>query len=342
MGDHPKKSKAISFLAGGSAIDKKGIPKQKEKTMLDLKLKAMLDQMAATGAPDIGDLPPDVGRPLYRQILTAGDLPPADVQTQDRSIPGPAGHLPVRVYTPRGEAPGARGLVLYCHGGGFVLGDLDTYDSVCRTICQDSGCVVVSVDYRLAPEHPFPAAVEDCHAALAWMAAHAAELGGDAQRIAVCGDSAGGNLAAVLALLARKGGPAIRYQVLIYPVTTAMPGDLASHRTFAEGYILSLKAMRAFTGHYFGGSGRAPDFRGAPLLADDLTCLPPALILVGGYDVLRDDGVAYAQRLIKAGVPATLVEYAGLSHGFINMAATLPGGRLALDQVGAALRIALE
>jgi acetyl esterase/lipase len=314
----------------------------KEKTMLDLKLKAMLDQAAAAGAADIGDLPPEVGRPLYRQILTAGDLPPADVQTEDRRIPGPDGALAVRIYSPRGKASGTRGLVLYCHGGGFVLGDLDTYDSVCRSICQGSGCVMVSVDYRLAPEHPFPAAVEDCHEALAWLAAHAAELGGDARRIAVCGDSAGGNLAAVLALLARKKGPAIRYQVLIYPVTSAMPGDLPSHETFGEGYVLSRKAMRAFSAHYFGGSGRAPDFRGAPLLENDLSGLPPALILVGGYDVLRDDGVTYAQRLIEAGVRATLIEYSGLSHGFISMAATLSGGRLALNQVGAALRLALE
>ncbi len=310
--------------------------------MLDLKLKAMLEQIAASGAPDIGDLPPEVGRPVYRQILTAGDLPPADVKLEDRSIPGPAGPLPVRVYSPRDKAHGERGLVLYCHGGGFVLGDLATYDSVCRAICIESGCVVVSVDYRLAPEHPFPAAVEDSHAALTWLSDHAAELGGDARRIAVCGDSAGGNLAAVLALLAREKGPAIRYQVLIYPVTAAMPGDLPSHQAFGEGTILSLKAMRAFTGHYFGGEGRAPDFRGAPLLADDLSGLPPALILVGGYDALRDDGVTYAKRLIEAGVEATLVEYAGLSHGFISMAATLSGGRLALNQVGTALRHALQ
>ncbi len=309
--------------------------------MLDLDLKAMLDQLAATGAPDIGDLPPDVCRPVYRQILTAGDLPPADVQVADRQIPGPQGPVPARVYTPRQESADTRGLVLYCHGGGFVLGDLDTYDSVCRTICQDSGCVVVSIDYRLAPEHPFPAAVEDCWQALAWVAAHAAELGGDAGRIAVCGDSAGGNLAAVLALLARDKGPAISYQVLLYPVTSAMPGDLPSHKTFGTGYVLSLKAMQAFNVHYFGASGRAPDFRGAPLLAEDFSGLPPALILVGAYDVLRDDGVAYAERLIEAGVPATLVEYSGLSHGFISMAATSSGGRLALHQVGAALRLAL-
>ena len=309
--------------------------------MLDLKLKEMLDQVASTGAPDIGDLPPAVGRPVYRQILTAGDLPPADVKTADRSIPGPDGQIPLRVYAPHEEESGPRGLILYCHGGGFVLGDLDTYDSVCRAICEESDCVVVSVDYRLAPEHPFPAAVEDCYAALTWVAAHAEELGGDPERIAVCGDSAGGNLAAVLSLLAREKGPAIRHQVLIYPVTTAKPGDLPSHKTYGEGYILSLKAMRAFTRHYFRSADGAPDFRGAPLLADDLTGLPPALILVGGYDALRDDGVVYARGLMEAGVPATLIEYAGLSHGFINMAATLPGGRLALNQVGAALRLAL-
>lgn len=309
--------------------------------MLDLQLEVMLAGIAAAGAPDLGDLPPSMGRQLYRQILSAGDLPPADVQVEDRQIAGPDASLAIRIYTPRCSAAGTRGIVLYCHGGGFVLGDLDAYDSVCRTICHDSGSVVVSVDYRLAPEHPFPAAVEDCYAALTWVAANAAGLGADPQRLAVCGDSAGGNLAAVLTLLAREGGPAIRYQLLIYPVTTAAPGDLPSHAEFGEGYVLSFKAMRYFSGHYFGASATAPDFRGAPLLAGDLAGLPPALILVGGYDLLRDDGVAYADCLAEAGVPVTLIEYSGLSHGFINMAATLTGGRLALDQVCSALRLAL-
>jgi acetyl esterase len=309
--------------------------------MLDLQLKAMLAGMAAAAVPDLADMPPEPGRHFYRQILAVGDLPPADVQVEERQIVGQAAPLAIRIYTPRHVAAGPRGIVLYCHGGGFVLGDLDAYDSVCRTICHDSGCVVVSVDYRLAPEHPFPAAVEDCYAALTWVAANAAGLGADPQRLAVCGDSAGGNLAAVLALLARDGGPAIRFQVLIYPVTSAAPGDLPSHTAFGEGYVLSLKAMRCFSGHYFGTAATAPDFRGAPLLADDLTGLPPALILVGGYDPLRDDSVVYADRLSEAGVQVTLVEYQGLSHGFINMAATLTGGRLALDQVCSALRLEL-
>lgn len=308
--------------------------------MLDIQLKGMLDAIAASGAPDLGDLPPPAGREMYRQIFAAGDLPKADVMIEDRTIYALGGVIPLRIYTPR-HKNGVRGVVLYCHGGGFVLGDLDIYDATCRTICADSACIVVAVDYRLAPEHPYPAAVEDCHAALVWLAAHAGEIGGDPQRLAVCGDSAGGNLAAVLALLARAEGIALRYQVLVYPVTSAVPGDLPSHTEFGEGYVLSRKAMQAFSRHYFGGDGRAPDWRGAPLLAGDLSGVAPALILIGSYDVLRDDGQAYANALSAAGVPTTLVEYRGLSHGFINMAAFLPAGRLALDQVSLSLRRAL-
>lgn len=308
--------------------------------MLDVQLKQMLAMVAASGAPDLGDLPPEIGRQVYRQILASGDLPPADVGVEDRRIYLLGGSVGLRIFRPRRQV-GACGIVLYCHGGGFVLGDLDAYDSVCRAICNESGCIVVSVDYRLAPEHPFPAAIEDCQAALAWVAGHAEELGGDPRRLAVCGDSAGGNLAAVLALAAREQGIALRYQVLIYPVTSAVPGDLPSHTEFGEGYVLSRNAMERFTGHYFGDDGRAPDWRGAPLLAEDLSGLPPALVMVGTYDVLRDDGVAYANAMTEAGNQVTLVEYSGMSHGFINMAATMTTGRLALCQVASALRHAL-
>ncbi len=310
--------------------------------MLDIQLKEMLTQMAAAGAPDPFALPPEMGRQVYRQILSAGDLPPADVQVEDRQISGPEVPIPIRIYSPWKKRLTARGVVLYCHGGGFVLGDLDCYDAVCRTICQDSDCLVVSVDYRLAPEHPFPAAIEDCYTALQWVAENGTELGGDSQRIGVCGDSAGGNLAAVLPQLAKKDGLPIRYQSLIYPVTSAAPGELPSHTALGEGYVLTLKAMLKVNGHYFGVAGKAPDFRGAPLLADDLTGLPPALILVGSYDPLLDDSVRYADRLAEAGVPVTLIEYRGLSHGFINMAGFLTGGRLALAQVSSALRLALD
>lgn len=308
--------------------------------MLDLQLAVVLGAVAASGAPDLGDLQPSAARQMYRQIFASGDLPLADVTVEDRHIDGPGGRLALRAYTPRGEA-GPRGAVLYCHGGGFVVGDLDIYDATCRTLCHDSGCIVVAVDYRLAPEHRFPAAVDDCQAALRWLAAHAAQLGADPARLAVCGDSAGGNLAAVLAILAHAEGIALAQQVLIYPVTSAAPGDLPSHTELGEGYVLSRRAMQSFARHYYGGDGRAPDWRGAPLLADDLSGVAPALVLVGSYDVLRDDGVHYAHALIEAGVPTTLVEYRGLSHGFINMAAFLTAGRLALDQVGAALRHAI-
>lgn len=309
--------------------------------MLDIQLKGMLAAVAASGAPNLGDLPPPAAREMYRQILASGDLPPADVTSADRSIAGPGGDLPLRIYTPKDKAAGPCGVVLFSHGGGFALGDIAMYDSVCRTLCLEGGCIVVSVGYRLAPEHPFPAAVEDCYAALVWVAAHAAELGGDAERIAVCGDSAGGNLSAVLALLARAKGPKIRYQVLIYPVTSAKPGDMRSHTEFGKGYVLTTTDMHAFNRHYFGESGNATDFRGAPLLADDLSGLPPTLVMVGAYDLLHDDGVAYAEALMAAGVPTTLIEYAGLSHGFINMAGFLTAGRLALSQVASALRLAL-
>lgn len=309
--------------------------------MLDVQLQGMLAAVAASGAPDLGDLPPPVAREVYRQIFAGGDLPPADVAVGGRCIEGPGGSLALRIYTPRDATSVPRGVVLFCHGGGFVLGDLDIYDATCRTLCADSGCIVAAVDYRLAPEHPFPAAVEDCMAALSWLAAHAGELGGDAQRLAVCGDSAGGNLAAVLALLARDSGLNLRYQVLAYPVTSAATGDFPSHTEFGTGYVLSANAMRAFSRHYFGASAKAPDLRGAPLLAADLSGLPPALVLVGAYDVLRDDGIAYADALTAAGGQVTLVEYRGLSHGFINMAAFLTAGRLALAQVATALRLAL-
>mgnify|MGYP001584651833 CR=1 FL=1 len=310
--------------------------------MLDIEMKMLLAGIAASGAPSLDALPPVVGRQAFHQIVAAGNLPPADVQAEDRWITGAETPIQIRIYTPKSPVRETRGIVLYCHGGGFVMGDLNDYDSVCRTLSHDGDCLVVSVDYRLAPEHPFPAAVEDCHAALRWVGNNATALGADPQRIAVCGDSAGGNLAAVVAILARESGPQLSCQILIYPVTSATPGDLPSHTEFAEGYVLTLDGMRNFTNHYFGPSCTAPDFRGAPLLATDLTGLPPALVLVGGYDLLRDDGVAYADRLTEAGVPVTLVEYRGLSHGFVSMAGTTRGGRLALDQVSSALRLWLS
>ncbi|MGA0609641.1 alpha/beta hydrolase [Caldimonas sp. KR1-144] len=308
--------------------------------MLDKQLAALVAQSQAAGVPDLCDLPPAACRGLYRQILAAADVPPADVAVADRRIerPDADGTLGLRIYTPRGQGP--HPLVVYYHGGGFVLGDLDGYDRVCRRLCEDSAAVIVSVDYRLAPEHPFPAAVDDAWTALAWAAQHAGELGADANRLAVAGDSAGGTLAAAMTLLAReRGAPRIARQALVYPATAAgRDGPYDSRSTYAAGPTLTARSMDYFTRHYFGPSGRAPDLRGAPILAESLADLPPALLLVARHDPLRDEVIAYGTRLLEAGTPAIVVEYHGLAHGFISMAGSVDAARLAQQQLGQFLR----
>lgn len=307
--------------------------------MLDIELANFLEAGRRSGAPDLCDLPPNPARGLYRLLTSAADLAPADVLVDKRLIAGPEGALPVRIYRPHTQTGG---IALYLHGGGFVLGDLDCYDAVCSNLCARSGCVIVAVDYRLAPEAPFPAAVDDCYAALAWTAANAPSLGASPDRLAVVGDSAGANLAAVLALLARdRTGPAIAFQALVYPVTAAAPGQFPSHEKFGSGYVLTSRSMASFNQHYFGPSGVAPDFRGAPLLAAEFAGLPPALIQVAGYDPLRDEGIAYAERLMAAGVQVSLVDYPGLSHGYINMAGKIKSAGLAFDQLCTALQRSL-
>jgi acetyl esterase len=308
--------------------------------MLDLDLAAFLDAARASGAPDLCDLPPNAARGLYRQITAAGDQPPAAVPFESRHIASLDGSLPVRIYRP---VQAAKGIILYLHGGGFAVGDLDCYHSVCSNLCEGSACVVVTVDYRLAPEFPFPTAVDDCYAALEWVAANADELAGNANRIAVVGDSAGANLAAVLALLSRdRQGPAIAFQALVYPVTAAAPGQFPSYEKFGVGYTLTRRAAEHFNRLYFGPAGIAPDFRGAPLLATTLAGLPPALVQVAGYDPLHDEGVAYAERLMADGVAVSLVDYPGLAHGFINMAGMIRTAGLAFEQLCTALRYAME
>lgn len=306
--------------------------------MLDKMIDAMTAQARAAGAPDLADLPPVPCRGLYRQILAAADLPPADVGTEDASIShADAPPIPVRIYTPRTAR--THGVIVYYHGGGYVVGDIDSYDNVCRQLCADSGTKVVSVDYRLAPEHPFPAAVDDAWNALRWVAAHAGELGVDPMRIAVAGDSAGAALAAVVALFARdKGGPSIAAQALVYPPAADNDegASYPSRQTYAAGPTLTLRSMDYFYQHYFGAAGKAPDFRGALLLADNLEGLPPALVMIAAHDPLRDEGMAFAKALMAAGNDATVVEYHTLPHGFINMGA-VPAARLAQLQLAQAM-----
>ncbi len=309
--------------------------------MLDIQLRNLLEQAAASGVPDMADVPMVAAREIYSAILAAGDLPPASgVDISERRIDGPGGTLALRIYRPRGASD--RGAVLYSHGGGFCVGRPQDYDGVCSTLSLEADCVVVQCDYRLAPEHPFPAAVEDTWAALNWLAGHAGELGADANRLVVAGDSAGANLSAVMALLARDaGGPALRQQTLIYPVVTTVPGQFASARAFGEGYTLTHRLVERFYAAYLSERKDDEDWRAGPLLKEDVSNLPPALLMVAGYDPLRDEGIAYADKLASANTPVSLIDYPGLAHGFISMGGALTAARLAVSQVAHAWRLAL-
>ena len=276
-------------------------------------------------------------RILKEAPLDAVELP--DIAgVEERTIPGPDGapDLPVRVYRPRLDGAPLP-VVVFFHGGGWVLCDLDTHEITCRQLANGTDAVVVSVDYRLAPEHPFPAAVEDAYAATTWAHAHAAELGGDPTRLAVAGDSAGGNLAAAVPLMARdRGGPPIIFQVLVYPALERS-FDTASYRDNAEGYFLTTLQMRWYWEQYLGDDDDAAAHPyAAPLRAASLQGLPPAYIVTAEYDPLRDDGEAYGRRLEEAGVPADVRRYDGMFHGFFSLD-VLEGSRQASADVHAAL-----
>ncbi len=269
-------------------------------------------------------------------ILISDPTPPL-AAVRNLVIPGPAGDLPLRVYTPVGNAP--HPVMVFFHGSGFVVLDLDTHDALCRRLCHGAGCVVASVDYRLAPEHPFPAAPDDCLAATRWMAAHAAEFGGDASRLAVCGDSAGGCLAAVTAWRIRdEGGPALCAQLLFYPVTDHHTSRHASYESYGTGYGLTREGMQWFWDQYVTNPADANNPLAAPMRAASLAGLPSAYIDVAEYDVLRDEGEAFAGRLEQAGVPVVARRSAGMNHGFLKYAALIPEAAAAIDAACAWLR----
>lgn len=312
---------------------------------LDPQVEALLAQMGEQPAPKLWELPVEEARALYQGM--AAMLEPPDVpigKTEDIAIPGPAGEIPARVYTPVAGGGSALPCLVFFHGGGFVIGGLDTHDVLCRTLANEAAVRVVSVDYRLAPEHPHPAAVEDSFAALEWVEANAGRLGIDPNVIAVGGDSAGGNLAAVVSLMARdRKGPAIAYQLLIYPVTD-MSGtrQWGSRKEFAEGYFLEKKTMEWFEAQYLGDDEAARSAPTAsPLLADNLAQLPPALVITAGFDPLRDEGAAYAQALKGAGNRAEHVNYEGMIHGFFNMQGVLDVAREAVRDAARKLARAL-
>lgn len=306
---------------------------------LDPAVKAMMDQMKAAGMPEIDTLPPAQLRQVTAQMFRAqGGEPEPVKEVEDRKIPGPAGEIPVRIYRP--AAAGPLPVLVFFHGGGFVIGDLDSHDAACRALTNQAGCVTVAIDYRLAPEHKFPAAVDDCYAAAKWVSDHAGELGVDPNRLAVGGDSAGGNLSAVVTLLARdRGGPRIAFQLLIYP-STDMACDTYSHKTFTD-YFLTDRAIRYFLGHYLRGEADRKDVTASPALASTHKNLPPALIITAEFDPLRDEGEAYGELLRKAGVPVAVTRYDGMIHGFFTMAQVLPQGKKAISQAAEALRKAL-
>ena len=275
-------------------------------------IQRMLD--AAQGAPAMHSLPVEVVRVAHAKQRALGNrrLPLGNIEA--RGIAGPGGDLPLRIYTPKGTGPFP--LIVFFHGSGFVICSLDTHDMMCRLLCAGVGAVVVSVDYRLAPEHKFPAAADDCLAGARWAGEHAAELNADPARIALAGDSAGGNLAAVTALRLRdEGGPPVAAQLLIYPVTDAA-AEAPSYAENAEGFGLTQAGMKWFFGHYFRGPEDALHPNASPARSADFSKLPPAFVLTAEYDPLRDEGEQYAAKLIAAGVPTKLTRYDGMNHGF--------------------------
>jgi acetyl esterase/lipase len=311
---------------------------------LDPQAQEVINLVIKSGRPAYNTLSPKDARQLFRETRPGSTPTPPEIgAVRNLTADGPGGPIPLRVYRPAGLAAGTPLPVLvFYHGGGWVIGDLDTHDVQCRQITAEAGITVVAVDYRLAPEHKFPAAVDDAWAATRWVVANAGELGADGQRLAVAGDSAGGNLAAVVALMARDaGGPTIALQVLIYPVTD-VGSESKSYRDFAEGYMLTRDGMRWFTNHYLKSPSEAQDWRVSPLRAASLAGLPPALVITAGFDPLRDEGAAYAGRLSEAGVRVDYINYGGMIHGFMPMGRLIDTGNRAISHVAASLRQALR
>ena len=283
---------------------------------LDPQVQAYLEQEAALNLPPINQQTPEQLRQGIRaELATLGEPEPV-AKVENRLIPGPAGDIPIRIYTPQGSGPFP--VLVYFHGGGWVVCDLDTHDGLCRSFANQAGCLVVSVDYRLAPEHKFPAAPLDSYAATKWVAEHATTLNGDPTRIAIGGDSAGGNLTAVVTMMAReRGGPSLIFQLMLCPGTDFTMSTPSIDEN-ATGYGLTKDDMIWFTNHYLNHEDEKRDPLASPLLATDFSGLPPALIITAEYDPIRDEGEQYGQRLQEAGVPATVSRYDGMIHGFIG------------------------
>ena len=311
---------------------------------LDPQAKAVLEALASSGRPAYHQLDPKDARRLFLETRPLSTPTPPEVgSVRDATAEGPGGQIALRVYRPAG-LPASTPLpaYVYFHGGGWVIGDLETHDVLCRQLTAEAGITVVAVDYRLAPEHKFPASADDAWTATKWVAAHAGELGVDAAKLAVGGDSAGGNLAAVVALQARDAGaPKISLQVLLYPVTD-VGAETQSYRDLADGYLLTRDGMRWFIAHYLGKPQDAEDWRASPSRAKSLAGVAPALVITAGYDPLRDEGDAYAQKLRAAGVNVDSVSFGGMIHGFIPMGKLIDTGNRAVTLIAGSLRHAFR
>lgn len=323
---------------------------------LDPQAREFLDKLQRSRAPSMHELSPDDARALVVPLR----MPREELRSiENRTIPGPAGEIAARIYHPADadrnpvtsgnrvpadvESVPALSLpvVVYFHGGGWVVGSIASHDALCRRLCNQAGCIIVSVEYRLAPEHKYPAALEDCFAATRWVAEHASELGGDPQRLVVSGDSAGGNLAAVVAIMARdQGGPQIARQVLIYPITDYMP-EYDSYRRNGRDYFLTTESIAWFWEHYLESSAQGSEWQASPIRAADLSRLPPATVLVAEFDPLYDEGLAYADRLEAAGVPVRRIVSEGQIHGFIRRLDLFESASRAVQQLAEDLRDSL-
>ncbi|MBM3769976.1 MAG: alpha/beta hydrolase [Acidimicrobiia bacterium] len=300
----------------------------------------LLKQLADANMPPLNQMSPVDARVAAQGFRALSGDPEPVAEVVDLTIPGPGGPLPARVYTPTGAAGGRLPCLVYYHGGGWVFGDIEGVDAINRAVANRAGCKVLSIEYRLAPEHKFPAPLDDCYAALTWVAANGPQVGVDTTRLAVGGDSAGGNLAAAVTLRARdERGPALRYQVLVYPVTDHDFGTV-SYRENGDNYLLTRDMMQWFWNHYLSDAAEGHQALASPLKAGSLAGLPPALVITAEFDPLRDEGEAYAARLKDAGVRVRQKRFAGQIHGFWQMVGVFPTALEAAGDVAADLKVA--
>ena len=309
---------------------------------LNSQVEEYLHGLSEQGLPPLYRLSLEDARETYRELSVPDEQPSSVASVTERTIPGPETEIPIRIYTPAGEGPFPP--LVFFHGGGWLLGDLETHDALCRELANASDCVVVAVDYRLAPEHRFPAGLEDCYAAVRWVANNAETIDARPDTLAIAGDSAGGALTVGVGLLARdRDGPAIDYQVLAYPVTN-YAFDTESYEENAQGYFLTRKDMERFWDGYLRSEldGRHP--YASPLRTQNLDGLPSSLVLTSGFDPLRDEGRQFATRLSEAGVPTQSVQYEDMIHGFLTMLADpeLERAHEAIEEIGAAVRSELR